>query len=190
MPCGIVRFNFFDVNALRFRTALGHHWDASANNFVLTDPLFLPASLSPAGSLLSMTAEDLLRFGRLHLDQGVTADGKRLLSVKAVAAMQAPNSDVPPPGSQLRLGWGALVSDQGEFIAASGAAKEQNAFLVIHPPTGIRTGPSGQCRGRRRPHPARPGQGHHPRLHRRGNPDCFARARRSRRDEDGHLRPR
>ena len=135
-PAGITRFSFFDVDSLRFRTAVGHHWDDAAGAYALPNPLRLPACMSPAGSVLSMTADDLLRFGRVHLDDGVTEDGKRLLSAASVKAMQAPN-DLPPASSRLRLGWAAAPSDRGEFILASGAAKEQNSFLVIHPASGF-----------------------------------------------------
>ena len=136
-PIRIKHFSFFDVNTLRFRTALGHHWDDAMQAYGLPDPLCLPACMSPAGSVLSMTADDLLRFGRMHLSDGLTEDGKRLLSPAGVKAMQLPNDDIPPSSSRLRLGWASTASDRGEFILASGAAKEQNSFLVIHPSSGF-----------------------------------------------------
>ena len=66
----------------------------------------LPRSVGPAG-LITGTAGDLLTFARLHLDGGVTADGKRLLSEASVTAMQSACAAIPEfsaPGSTIGLG--------------------------------------------------------------------------------------
>ena len=62
----------------------------------------LPRSVGPAG-LITATPSDLLTFARLHLDGGITADGKRLLSEASVTAMRsAAGSD--PRVRRARLG--------------------------------------------------------------------------------------
>ncbi len=65
----------------------------------------LPRSIGPAG-LITATASDLLTFARLHLDGGVTADGKRLLSEAAVTAMRSACAAIPSSPRQVRpSGW-------------------------------------------------------------------------------------
>jgi CubicO group peptidase (beta-lactamase class C family) len=49
----------------------------------------------PSGATLATSARDLVRFGRLFLRRGLAADGTRLLSESAVAAMQTPQVDLP-----------------------------------------------------------------------------------------------
>ncbi|WP_279581205.1 hypothetical protein [Fodinicola feengrottensis] len=54
----------------------------------------LPRSVGPAG-LITTTAADVLAFVRMHLAGGLAADGTRVLSEQAVAAMAAHQVDLP-----------------------------------------------------------------------------------------------
>ena len=58
-------------------------WGAAAGHFgtEVTDQWGLPRAIGPAG-LVQARASDLLAFARLHLADGVTADGERVLSVE------------------------------------------------------------------------------------------------------------
>jgi CubicO group peptidase (beta-lactamase class C family) len=70
--------------AILRRAAVGHHrYGAPVHVWGL------PRSIGPAG-LITATPGDLLTFARLHLDGGLTADGKRLLSEAAVTAIRRP----------------------------------------------------------------------------------------------------
>jgi CubicO group peptidase (beta-lactamase class C family) len=88
--------------AILRRAAVGHHRCGTPVHV-----WGLPRSIGPAG-LITSTAGDLLTFARLHLDGGVTADGKRLLSEASATAMQSASAAIPEfsaPGSAIGLGW-------------------------------------------------------------------------------------
>ena len=99
----------------------------------------LPRSIGPAG-LITATAGDLLTFARLHLDGGVTADGKRLLSEASVAAMQSVCAAIPEftaPGSAIGLGWRLSRWGNRTIVGHDGDTVGQSAYLRIDPEAGI-----------------------------------------------------
>ena len=99
----------------------------------------LPRSIGPAG-LITATAGDLLTFARLHLDGGVTADGKRLLSGSAVTAMQSACAAIPEfsaPGSAVGLGWRLSRWGNRTIVGHDGDTIGQSAYLRIDPEAGI-----------------------------------------------------
>jgi len=81
-PLSVTRTVTLPEEAILHRAAVGHNRCGTPVHV-----WGLPRSVGPAG-LITATASDLLTFARLHLDGGVTADGKRLLSEASVAAMQ------------------------------------------------------------------------------------------------------
>ena len=89
-PLGATHTVSLPEEALRFRTAFGH-LDTPART---TARWTLPRSCGPAGGLCA-SAADVVAFARLHLDGGLTADGRRLLSAAAAAAMLTPQVTVP-----------------------------------------------------------------------------------------------
>ena len=99
----------------------------------------LPRSVGPA-ALITATAGDLLTFARLHLDGGVTADGKRLLSEASVAAMQAPYAAIPDfstPGAAIGLGWRLSGWGGRTILGHDGDTVGQSAYLRIDPEAGV-----------------------------------------------------
>jgi len=99
----------------------------------------LPRSIGPAG-LITATPGDLLTFSRLHLDGGVTADGKRLLSEAAVTAMQSACAAIPEfsaPGSAVGLGWRLSRWGHRTIVGHDGDTIGQSAYLRIDPEAGI-----------------------------------------------------
>jgi Beta-lactamase len=99
----------------------------------------LPRSIGPAG-LITATAGDLLTFARLHLDGGVTADGKRLLSESSAAAMQSACAAIPEfsaPGSAIGLGWRLSRWGNRTIVGHDGDTIGQSAYLRIDPEAGI-----------------------------------------------------
>jgi len=131
-PLGLERYAFSRGDVARFRTAIGHHLD-EAGGFVGARSLHLPYCMCASGASLTMSALDLLRFGLLHLKDGVALDGARLISAAGIGSMTTPWRIVPPNNSELIMGWATLPTDRGRMVAASGATVEQNAF-VIHLP--------------------------------------------------------
>ena len=76
----------------------------------------LPRSMAPAGATLCCSAGDLVRFARMFLDDGKSADGRQVLSKSAVETMQTPQIDLPAkliaqkwcPGPYWKV-WGGQV---------------------------------------------------------------------------------
>jgi CubicO group peptidase (beta-lactamase class C family) len=99
----------------------------------------LPRSIGPAG-LITATPGDLLTFARLHLDGGITADGKRLLSEAAVTAMQSACAAIPEfsaPGSAIGLGWRLSRWGNRTIVGHDGDTIGQSAYLRIDREAGI-----------------------------------------------------
>ena len=120
--------------AILRRAAVGHH---RCGNPVQV--WGLPRSIGPAG-LITGSAGDLLTFARLHLDGGVTADGKRLLSEASVTAMQSVCTAIPEfsaPGSAIGLGWRLSRWGDRAIIGHDGDTVGQSAYLRIDPEAGI-----------------------------------------------------
>jgi CubicO group peptidase (beta-lactamase class C family) len=116
--------------AILYRTAVGH-WRGGARVRVWG----LPRSVGPAG-LITTAPHDLLMFARLHLDSGLTPDGKRLLGEASVAAMQQPRAAIPDfglPGGAIGLGWRIDRWDGRAIIGHDGDTVGQSAYLRIDP---------------------------------------------------------
>jgi CubicO group peptidase (beta-lactamase class C family) len=126
-PLGLAHTNTLPEEAILFRVAVGHNDDKVVPIWVL------PRSAGPAG-LINATAEDLLTFAQLHLDEGRAPDGKQLLSVSSVKQMQEAQIDVPD-----RWGVGWILFDWGghPVYGHDGSTIGQRAYLRIAPETGV-----------------------------------------------------
>ncbi|MFJ6139713.1 serine hydrolase domain-containing protein [Kitasatospora sp. NPDC092286] len=128
-PLGLTHTATLPEEVLRHRAAAGH----------LGDPLKVAAhwslmrSAGPAG-LICATASDVLAFARLHLAEGVTEDGTRLLSAESVRAMQTPQVELPDRhlfGHAWGLGWILAEWDGRPVYAHDGGTIGQSAFLRV-----------------------------------------------------------
>ena len=120
--------------AILRRAAVGHHRCGAPVHV-----WGLPRSIGPAG-LITATPGDLLTFARLHLDGGITADGKRLLSEAAVTAMRSACAAIPEfsaPGSAIGLGWRLSRWGHRTIVGHDGDTIGQSAYLRIDPEAGI-----------------------------------------------------
>ena len=120
--------------AILRRAAVGHHRCGTPVHV-----WGLPRSIGPAG-LITATPGDLLTFARLHLDGGITADGKRLLSEAAVTAMRSACVAIPEfsaPGSAIGLGWRLSRWGNRIIVGHDGDTIGQSAYLRIDPEAGI-----------------------------------------------------
>ncbi|WP_127500693.1 serine hydrolase domain-containing protein [Actinoplanes solisilvae] len=88
-PLGVRNMALFAEEAILFRVAAGHIRSQVAR------PWQLPHSNAPAGATPCAAPRELVRFGRLFLDGGVSTSGDRLLSAEAIAAMTAPQLTLP-----------------------------------------------------------------------------------------------
>jgi hypothetical protein len=133
-PLGITRTVTLPEDAILHRAAVGHRRGGNP-----VDVWNLPRGVGPAG-LITAAAGDLLTFARLHLDGGVTAEGKRLVSEASVAAMQTAAALIPEfsaPGSAVGLGWRLSRWGNRTIIGHDGDTIGQSAYLRIDPEAGV-----------------------------------------------------
>ncbi|MFI6505935.1 serine hydrolase domain-containing protein [Nonomuraea typhae] len=96
-------------------------------------------SMGPTGSTLAATAGDLARFARLHLDNGRSGNGTRILSADAVQAMRQRQAEVPagwPYGDGWCLGWYAATWDGHQVVAHAGHNLGTGSHLCLLPGLG------------------------------------------------------
>ena len=92
--------------ALSRRVAVGHLRESGGTGWRVGQMWPELRSGGPAGFTPFATGADVLRFARLHLDGGVTPEGKRVLSSASVAAMQAQEVIDSLSGPVESDGWG------------------------------------------------------------------------------------
>lgn len=144
-PLGMRQAICRPAQMIRFRTALGHIENTAAERaagsprWKTCDGGFFTLGQAPAGTMVTMTAEDLLTFGRAHLDGGLTRDGQRWMDKAMVEQMQLAGVTVPMPSQLLNrhlgLGWFAHEAKSREycFIDHGGATNGQLAMLRLFP---------------------------------------------------------
>lgn len=125
-------------DSIRFANAIGHVPDPKHPAQALISPMpWLSIGMKAAGSTPSMSAENLLRFVRMHLAGGTTADGQRLLSRSAVREMQRVAHKLPRNTRLGVSGWGLgwfLDTWSGQkVIGHDGGTIGQYAFLRVLP---------------------------------------------------------
>lgn len=139
-PLGMTHAFSRPEDALRFRAAVGHLPDRSKKGKTqlrVAPVSYLSFGQKAAGSTPSTSAPDLLKFARLHLDRGVSADGSRVLSAGSVRAMQKRQIQLPRHMNNAIQGWGLgwfLINWDGtRLFGHDGATIGQNAYLRVLP---------------------------------------------------------
>ncbi|MEV0106658.1 serine hydrolase domain-containing protein [Nocardia sp. NPDC050799] len=139
-PLGLEHSMTLPEEALRFRTAMSHLGEVGAD----PDPApawdLMPRSAGPAGRVI-VSAGDMARLAGLHLNGGTAADGTRVLSEQAVAAMQRRETDVLDKWTVSADGWGlgwTLYDWNGiAGYGHDGAAIGQYSYLRVVPHAGL-----------------------------------------------------
>ncbi|HZR52149.1 MAG TPA: serine hydrolase domain-containing protein [Streptosporangiaceae bacterium] len=128
-PLGLTSTMTLPEEAILRRAATGHDHGEPVHIWGL------PRSIGPAGTITA-SPHDLLTFSRLHLDGGITADGKRLLGPESVAAMQRQQAGIPlftETDAAIGLGWRMARWHGRLVIGHDGGTIGQTAFLRIVP---------------------------------------------------------
>jgi CubicO group peptidase (beta-lactamase class C family) len=141
-PVGAQESATVPEEAILGRVAVGHlPTPPSTRARMVTPQWALPDSMTPAGALLSMSAGDLLRWGRLHLDRGSGPAGAAVISPETVAAMCEAQVRLPSPATRHVTAWGLgwMLFDLAGVAAFGhdGAALGQSSFLRIVPDAGL-----------------------------------------------------
>lgn len=105
-PLGARHMALFPEEAILFRAAAGHVTLPGGEEQTVYPRWLLPRSNAPAGATSCAAPRDLVRFGRMFLAGGLAANGTRLLSARAVAAMCTPQVTVPGVRGPLIDRWG------------------------------------------------------------------------------------
>jgi CubicO group peptidase (beta-lactamase class C family) len=132
-PLGLRTVSPLADDAIRHRAAIGH---------VPTSGGWQPAGVwargyggLPAGSMLAMSAGDLLAFAQPHL-----RDGDPLLSPESARAMRTPNVELPPltdTETAYGLGWTLESWHGGQVVTHRGGTIGQAARLHLVPEHGV-----------------------------------------------------
>jgi CubicO group peptidase (beta-lactamase class C family) len=138
VPLGLSTAGTLPEEALLYGAATGHVTPPGKEQQVA--PVWgIFRSCGPAG-LIHATARDVITFAQLHLADGVSADGTRVLSAESAAAMRQPQIAVPDPytlGSHWGLSWILMTWDGREVYGHDGNTIGQAAFLRIVPDAGV-----------------------------------------------------
>jgi CubicO group peptidase (beta-lactamase class C family) len=115
--------------------ATGHLVPPGAPEPIVAPQWGLSRNAGPAG-LIHSRARDLLAFARMHLADGVAADGTRILSAESARAMREPQVEVPDRwtfGGHWGLGWILPNWDGHKVFAHDGSTIGQGAYLRVLP---------------------------------------------------------
>lgn len=120
------------IDALRYRVAVGH-MGATARR--VPQAIFLGTANGPAGATPMARARDLVSFALMHLNDGVTREGVRMLSPNAVRAMREPQNALPPKALAHHFGLGWMLFDWGghALFGHDGLSSFQRSYLRILP---------------------------------------------------------
>ncbi|OMQ16074.1 serine hydrolase [Modestobacter sp. VKM Ac-2676] len=139
-PLGLTHTGASPYEAILHRVAVGHVRPGPGEDQVPAPIWAMARSNAPAGSMLAMSARDLLAFARMHLDGGVAADGTRVLSAESVTAMRGREVDLPDirvMGDAWGLGWELFDGLGTPVIGHDGNTIGQASFLRVLPERGI-----------------------------------------------------
>lgn len=141
-PLKMVHALSLPEDTLRFRCAIGHVPSQRKKDvWTVTRVPFLSFGQKAAGSTPAMTASDLLRFARMHMNGGRNQKGERLVSSKSVKAMVRRQIRVQKLTQSAITGWGLgwflMDWDGQKLYGHDGATIGQFAFLRILPEKNI-----------------------------------------------------
>jgi CubicO group peptidase (beta-lactamase class C family) len=139
-PLGLTHTATGPYEAIMFRAAMGHIELEPGAGYQPAPIWAMARSNAPAGSMLAMRARDLVAFARMHLEDGVAADGTRVLAAGTAARMHEREVDLPDlglMGTSWGLGFERFDTPDGVIIGHDGSTIGQNAFLRMVPEAGL-----------------------------------------------------
>lgn len=134
-PLGMDETCLTPEESILVSTAVGHQPSADGTGLRVTGQYLLPHAMAPAGSIVNATARDMVKFGRLFLDSGKTADGERLLSEKRVDEMLTPAVKIPRPQTDHHMTLLMVFEDREgrRRYMSGGATTGQGSYFFILP---------------------------------------------------------
>lgn len=126
--------------AIAFRAAMGHVSLGDEQPVVPAPVWSMMRSGAPAGSMLSMPARELVAFAKMHMNDGIAADGTVVLRPESARAMRELQIELPKLellGDAWGLGWELMKTNVGSMVGHDGNTLGQAAFLRLLPEHGI-----------------------------------------------------
>lgn len=134
-PMGLTR-TFVDAeDAVIYGVAVGSLPDQTRPGGHVAVPKFLlPKTMAPVGTTLVSNVDDILRFARMHLAQGVAENGKRILSAESARAMATRTIDSPSGSTTgVGLGWQHAVAGGRTVISHGGGSNGGRSLVMAIP---------------------------------------------------------
>lgn len=137
-PLGLAHAFAYPHESLRFRCAMGHVAEPKDMTKLRLAPApFLSLSAAAAGSVLSMSVGDLLRFAKVQMADGTQDDGGSLLSAENARRMRSDITPIPPFSrggvTHWGLGWFVCQGHGYAMAGHDGATMGQFAYLRTFP---------------------------------------------------------
>src|SRR3954452_3069152 len=129
-PLQLDTITYFPDEAIRHPVAVGHERDRDRGRNLISDPWPLPRCSNPAGGI-SATPDHLLRFARMHMNDG-ELDGVRVISAKSAREMRSLQTKAEPHRTW-GLGWQRTVAGGVDVIGHTGSTNGFCAGLVTVP---------------------------------------------------------
>lgn len=139
-PLGITDAATDPYQAILFRAAVGHLGPSAHEPQRPAPQWALSRSNCPAGSMFATSARGLLAFARMHLEDGASADGTRVLARGTSACMQESQVQLPALGhfgDSWGLGFERFARPDGLVVGHDGATIGQYAYLRMVPDAGV-----------------------------------------------------
>jgi CubicO group peptidase (beta-lactamase class C family) len=139
-PLGLSTASPSPYEAILHRVAVGHLQPDPDAGQVPAPVWAMARSNAPAGSMLAMSARDLLGFARMHLEGGRAPDGTQVLAGQSVTAMQQRQVGLPDlriMGDAWGLGWELYDGLGTAVVGHGGNTIGQASFLYVVPERGV-----------------------------------------------------
>ncbi len=124
-------------DSLKFRCAIGHVPSRRKNVWHVTHTPYLSFGQKAAGSTPAMSAADLLKFAQMHLHNGRSVSGEKILTASSVKLMQRRQIKMQKHTSRAithwGLGWFLMNWNGTRVFGHDGATIGQFAFLRVVP---------------------------------------------------------
>jgi CubicO group peptidase (beta-lactamase class C family) len=128
-PLGMEKATFFAHDAITWPTAVGHNLEDGEPAVARRYPL--PRNVNPAGGIIT-DVEEMLRFARLHIDEG-TFEGTQVLTADSVRAMQNEETKAAVMADYYGLAWALRDRDGKRLVGHGGATNGFRAYLSMVP---------------------------------------------------------
>lgn len=130
-PLGLRTAVFFAEEAITLPHAVGHRLKSRDAGHTIAEGYSLPRNVNAAGGIVTSTSE-LLRFARMHIDDG-EIDGTRLISAHSATAMREPRMDAGQGRGWYGIGWAINDYDDFRIVGHGGATGGFRAQLTVVP---------------------------------------------------------